>query len=272
MFDLFGRITGQVRKALQDFNMVRPGDRLVVGLSGGKDSLTLLTALADLRRYYPAPFELEAITVDLGFNDLCIEEDIDDGIINSANGGECIDNVGNVDSASKTDNATAFASLSAYCERLNVKHTVIPTHIGKIVFEYKKDENPCSICANMRRGALNNAAVASGCNKVVLAHNRDDVIETMLLSLLYEGRISTFSPVTYLDEKRLHVLRPLLFTEEKYIASYTKQASFSIVENPCPANGKTQRQFVKDLLSDLSKTNRHIKSNIFGAIKRDIFQ
>jgi len=221
--------------------MVQAGDRLALGLSGGKDSLTLLVALSQLRRYYPVPFELVAVTIDLGFG-------------------------------TDAQACPHFAALAEFCKGLDVDHTVVETHIGKIIFEYKTSENPCSLCANMRRGALNNTAKELGCNKVVLAHNRDDLIETMLLSLFYEGRISTFSPVTYLDRKWLHVLRPLILTEEKDIVAYSGKAPFSIVKNPCPVNGVTRRQFAKDMLNDLSKGNRHIKANIFGAVKRDIFK
>ena len=377
MFSLFGRITGQVRRALQEFNMIQSGDRLALGLSGGKDSLTLLTALAELQRYYPVPFELVAITVDLGFEASQVSETqredvgrvaetlggnvgrvavVDQADVGSQLGAEmrkctgetqvaenqcgedrlsvtetqagvdrlsvaqaqcgedrlsvtktqagedrlsvaqaqCGDDRLSVTktqagedrlsvtqaqcgedrlSVTKTQaGATPFCSLTQYCRSLGVEHSVIATHIGKIVLEYKTEENPCSLCANMRRGALSNAAKVHGCNKVILAHNKDDLIETMLLSLFYEGRISTFSPVTYLDRTQLHVLRPLIFTEEKDILSYvTKRAPFSIIKNPCPVDGNTKRQFAKDLLKELSIGNRHVKPNIFGAIKRDIF-
>ena len=243
MFDLFERITGQIRKALQDFNMIQAGDRLAVGLSGGKDSLTLLTALVELQRYFPTRYDLDAVTIDLGFDDAVI-----------------------VDGA-----ANSYETLSSYCGSLSVNHTVESTNIGKIVFEYKKEENPCSLCANMRRGALNNAAKRLGCNKIVLAHNRDDVIETMLLSLFYEGRISTFAPVTYLDRKKLHVLRPMIFTEEEDIVAYANRAPFSVVKNPCPVNGRTCRETIKKMIKQLSSNNKYIKSNIFGALKRDIW-
>jgi tRNA(Ile)-lysidine synthase TilS/MesJ len=278
MFDLFGRITGQIRAAMQDFNMIQSGDRLALGLSGGKDSLVLLTALADLRRYYPVPFELEAITVDLGFdngtNNVGAGDDTHTGTVAhagtviSAGDGISIDAVIGADAGI----STGILSLTAYCESLSVRHTVEQTQIGKIIFQYKEGEGPCSLCANMRRGALNSKAVSLGCNKVVLAHNMDDVIETMLLSLFYEGRISTFSPVTYLDRKRLTVLRPLIYTQEKDIITYVEQtAPFSTVKNPCPMDGNTQRQSVKEVLKELSRQNRHIRSNIFGAIKRCLF-
>ena len=256
MFDLFSHITGQVRKTLQDYNMIRPGDKLVVGLSGGKDSLTLLTVLAELRSYYPIPYKLAAVTVDLGFDSAVRVGDVS----SDSGSGDC------------SSGDSVFAALTEYCVKLGVDHTIIKTNIGKVVFDYKTGENPCSICANMRRGALNNAAVSLGGNKVVLAHNRDDLVETMLLSLFYEGRISSFTPMTYLGRKQLYVLRPLILTEEKDIISYTHSAGLPIVENPCPANGDTKRQFIKVLLNDLSKENKHIKSNIFGAIKRGIFR
>ena len=239
--ELFKRITGQVRKALHDYDMIQSGDRLAVGLSGGKDSLTLLTALARLREYYLEKFEIEAVTIDLGF-------DVSEFGSDSKNG------------------------LTEYCNSLGIRHTVEKTHIGEVVFEYKPEENPCSLCANMRRGALNSTAKVLNCNKVALAHNRDDIVETMLLSLFYEGRISTFSPVTFLDRAQLHVLRPLIYTEEGDIVSYARLAPFSIVKNECPMNGVTRRQYAKELLKELSSGNKHIKSNIFGAIKRDILK
>lgn len=226
-----------MRKAIQDYNMIREGDRIAVGVSGGKDSLTLLCGLKRLQSFYPEKFELEAITLTLGFDDVADIEPI-----------------------------------TRFCESIGVRHTVVSTLIGKIVFDMRNEKNPCSLCANMRRGALHNEAKHLQCNKVALGHHRDDVIETLLLSLYYEGRINTFSPVTYLDRKDLYLIRPMIYMEEKEIRSFVKQFGLPVVNNCCPANGNTKRQYVKDLLDKLAKENRSIKDNIFGAVKRSKIQ
>ena len=212
--------------------MIQEGDRIAIGVSGGKDSLTLLVALRRLMDFYPVKFELRAITLAMG--------------------------VGEMD----------LSPVRKLCEEIGVEYTVVDTYIGKIVFEDRQEKNPCSLCANLRRGALNNAALELGCNKVALAHNRDDVIETLLLSTFYEGRIHSFSPVTYLDRKGVYVIRPLIYVEEKQIKAFVRKNNLQIVHNPCTANGHSKRQYIKDLLKDLSVENREIKSNIFGAIKR----
>lgn len=226
------RILGLTRRAIQDYGMIQEGDRIAVGVSGGKDSLTLLVALRKLMDFYPVRFEIKAITLSMG--------------------------IGEPD----------FSPVQQLCDDIGVEYIVEDTYIGKIVFEARQESNPCSLCANLRRGALNNAALRHSCNKVALAHNRDDAIETLLLSTFYEGRIHTFSPVTYLDRKGIHVIRPLLYVDEKQIRSFVKENGIQVVHNPCPANGHTKRQYIKDLLTDLSSDNREIKNNIFGAIKR----
>jgi tRNA 2-thiocytidine biosynthesis protein TtcA len=226
------RILGQVRKAIQDFNMIQEGDKIAVGVSGGKDSLTLLVALRKLQEFYPVKFELEAITLTLGIGEIDLSE------------------------------------LIQLCSKIGVNYTIEETLIGRIVFEERQEKNPCSLCANLRRGALNNTAKKFGCNKVALAHNKDDVIETLLLSTIYEGRIHTFSPVTYLERKELYVIRPLIYAEENDIRSFIKSQNLKVVPNPCQANGKTKRQYIKDLLHGLCLENKGIKNNIFGAIKR----
>ena len=226
------RILGQVRKAIQDFDMIQDGDKIAVGVSGGKDSLTLLMALRRLKDFYPVRFELEAVTLTMGmFN-------------------------------------TDLSAVANLCREIGVNYTIEETLIGKIVFEERHEKNPCSLCANLRRGALNTAAVKLGCNKVALAHNRDDVIETLLLSTFYEGRIHTFSPVTYLNRKGIHIIRPLIYVEEKDIKSHIKSTGTITVPNPCQANGRTKRQQMKELLHNMSKEHKRIKSTIFGAITR----
>lgn len=212
--------------------MIQDGDRVAVGVSGGKDSLTLLVALRRLQDFYPKKFELEAVTLTLG--------------------------IGEFD----------LTPVKELCKAIDVNYTIEETLIGKIIFEVRQEKNPCSMCANLRRGALHNAAKRLNCSKVALAHNRDDVIETLLLSTFYEGRIHTFSPVTYLDRKELHLIRPLVYTEEKDIKAFIKSQNLTIVPNPCQTNGKTRRQYFKDFLYEISKSNRNLKSNLFGAIKR----
>lgn len=226
------RLLGQIRRAIQDYDMIQDGDRVAVGVSGGKDSLTLLVALRQLKNFLPRKFELEAITLTMG--------------------------IGEFDTT----------PIKELCERIDVNYTVEETLIGKIVFEARKEKNPCSLCANLRRGALHNAAKRLNCNKVALAHHRNDVIETLLLSTFYEGRLHTFSPVTYLDRKGLYLIRPLIYTEEKLVKEFIKGNNITVVPNPCEMDGKSKRQYIKDLLTDLKKENREIKNNIFGAIKR----
>ncbi len=226
------RILGQVRKAVQDYEMIHDGDRIAVGVSGGKDSLTLLVALRKLQNFYPAKFELEAVTLTLG--------------------------IGKID----------LSPVQALCDDIGIKYTIEETLIGRIVFEERKEKNPCSMCANLRRGALHNAAKRLNCNKVALAHNKDDVIETLLLSTFYEGRLHTFSPVTFLERKQMHLIRPLSYVYEKDIKSFVKENNLQTVPNPCHANGKTKRQYIKEKLREMSLDNRELKNNIFGAIVR----
>ncbi len=226
------RILGQVRKAIQDFDMIQEGDRIAVGVSGGKDSLTLLLALSRLRDFYPVKFELEAVTLTMGMFD------------------------------------TDLSSVVDLCKKNGVNYTIEETLIGRIVFEERQEKNPCSLCANLRRGALNNAAARLGCNKVALAHNRDDVIETLLLSTFYEGRIHTFSPVTFLSRKGIHIIRPLIYVEEKQSKAFIRNSGITVVPNPCQANGRTKRQQMKELLHTMSKDNKRVYSTVFGAVTR----
>lgn len=226
------KILAQVRKAVQDYDMISEGDRIAIGVSGGKDSMTLLVNMARLMRFYPKRFQIYAVTLDMGLE--------------------------NMD----------FTPISSLCRQLDIPFTLEQTNIAKIIFDIKKEPNPCSMCANLRRGALHNTAKNLGCNKVALAHNMDDVIETLLLSTFYEGRLHTFSPVTYLDRKNLYLIRPLIYSTEKEIKAFVKENDVEIVHNPCKANGNTKRQIIKDLIFEMSKENKFIKSNIFGAIKR----
>lgn len=225
-------LLGVVRRAVQDYNMIQKGDRIAVGVSGGKDSLTLLVALSRLQRFFPSRFELEAVTLTMGIGEFNLDP------------------------------------IKKLCSDIGVNYTIEETQIGKIIFEAREEKNPCSLCANMRRGALHNVAKQLGCNKVALGHHKDDVIETLMLSLLYEGNIHTFSPVTYLDRKDLHLIRPLIYAQEKDVKAFVKEEGLQVVPSPCHIDGKTKRQYIKDLLRELSLENRFVKNNIFGAIQR----
>lgn len=225
------RVLSEVRKALDDYHMIAEGDKIAVGISGGKDSLTLLYALSSLRRFYPHPFDLVAVTVDLGFANLDLTE------------------------------------IKKLCEKLEVPYTVVKTQIGQIVFEQRQENNPCALCAKMRKGALNEAMKQLGCNKIAYAHHMDDVVETMMLSLLYEGRFHTFSPVTYLDDTGLTVIRPLIYMKEADVIGFVRKYEVPVVKSPCPADGHTKREYVKQLLKQLNTENPGVKQRMFTAIQ-----
>lgn len=226
------KLVGLVRRCVDDYQMIQPGDRIAVGVSGGKDSLTLLVLLAELRAYYPSPFELEAVTVDLGLPEM------------------------------------DFAPVEALCRELQVPYTRVSTQIGHILFSHRQEKNPCSLCAKLRRGALHQAILERGCNKVALGHHYDDAVETFLLSLFYEGRISCFQPVTDLDRTGLVQLRPLLYLPERTLAHFAQQAGLPVVHNTCPADKHTKRQEVKELVYTLSAAYPDLKERIFGAMQR----
>lgn len=226
------RLTGLLRRCVEDYNMIQDGDKIAVGISGGKDSMTLLRLMASLREYYPKKFELEAITIDLGFP--------------------------NMD----------FSPVAKLCEELQIPYTIVPTQIQSIIFDYRKEKNPCSMCAKMRRGALNEAIKARGISKIALGHHYDDAVETFLMSLLYEGRISCFQPVTDLDRTGVIQIRPMLYIEERDIRGFTKRMELPIVENDCPADKNTKREEIKVLIKELSKQYPNLKNNVFGAMQR----
>lgn len=223
---------GKVRRAANDYSMIGQGDKIAVGLSGGKDSIILLYLLAELRRFYPNKFELIAIT-------LSMESD-----------------------------HSMFEWLQAFCRDMDVPYLIKDTDIFRIIFDERNEKNPCSLCANMRRGALNSYAKELGCNKVALGHHKDDALETYFMSTLYEGRIHTFSPVTYLDRKDITIIRPMIYIEEKEIIEMVKDNDFKPVPKTCKADGHTNRQYMKDLISTLENRNPEIKNNLFGAIQR----
>ena len=219
-----------VRKAIDDYHMIDEGDKIAIGISGGKDSLTLLYALHGLRRFYPKHFEIYAVTVDLGFKNLNLDK------------------------------------IKELCKSLDVEYTIIKTDIAQIIFEDRKEENPCSLCAKMRKGALNQAIKEIGCNKVAYAHHKDDVVETMLMSLIFEGRFHTFSPVTYLDRMDLTVIRPLMYMNEVDVIGFVNKNQVPVVKSPCPADGYTKREYVKNLLKSLNQENPGVKERMFTAI------
>ena len=224
------RLLSLTRQAVDDYAMINSGDHIALGISGGKDSLTLLYALAGLRRFYPQSFSLSAITVDLGLGNMDLEP------------------------------------IKALCRQFFVPYEVITTEIGKILFEARNEAHPCSLCAKLRKGAFNQAALSLGCNKIAYAHHRDDLIETMFLSLFYEGRFYAFSPRTDLDRSGLTLIRPLLYVSEAEIKGFSKKYSLPVCKNPCPVDGKTRREFVKNLTAQLNREIPGVKDRIFHAI------
>ena len=226
------QVLSYVRKAVDDYHMIEEGDKIAVGISGGKDSLTLLYALHSLRRFYPLHFDIHAVTVDLGF--------------------------GNLD----------LSRIEEICsQELQIPYTIVKTDIANIIFDQRKESNPCSLCAKMRKGALNEAIKKEGCNKVAYAHHKDDVVETMLMSLIYEGRFHTFSPVTYLDRMDLTVIRPLMYMNEADVIGFVNKNQVPVVKSPCPADGYTKREYVKQLLKKLNQENPGVKERMFTAIQ-----
>ena len=230
------KILSLVRRCVEDYDMIQPGDRVAVGVSGGKDSLVTLAALARLSQFYPKPFTVEAITLDLG----------------PVDGGEGMN----------------FAPVAAYCEELGVPFTLLPSEISHIIFDIRKEKNPCSMCAKMRRGALHNALQEKGIRKIALGHHFDDAIETFFLSLFYEGRISCFQPVTELTRTGITQIRPLLYCGEGMVRGAARRYGLPVVHNPCPADGNTRRQEVKELVAKLSKDYPKLKDYVFGAMQR----
>lgn len=223
------QLMSQTRRAIDDYGMIHTGDKIAIGISGGKDSLTLLYALHGLR-FYPEKFDLEAITVDLGNPDFDLSH------------------------------------IRHLCETMQIPYTVVKTEIAQIVFEERKEKNPCSLCAKMRKGALNDAVKKLGCNKIAYAHHKDDIVETMMMSLIYEGHFYSFPPITHLDRTNLTVIRPLMYVSEADVKGFCRKYQLPVVKSPCPADGYTKRQYVKDLLRKLNLENPGVKERMFSAI------
>ena len=232
MDKLLNEFTGMVRRAVDDYDMIQAGDKVAVGVSGGKDSMLLLLALNHLKKYYPRHFELEAVTIELGF------EGMD------------------------------FTPVKELCERLEIPYTCVKTDIKEIVFDVRKEDNPCSLCAKMRRGALNDIIKSRGITKLALGHHFDDAVETFMMSLLFEGRISCFRPVTFLDRSGVTQIRPLIYCGEQKISNVAAALNVPVVENPCPQDKASKRHEIKTLLSALCRDYPDMKSKIFGAMQR----
>ena len=224
------QLMSQTRRAIDDYGMIHTGDKIAIGISGGKDSLTLLYALHGLQRFYPEKFDLEAITVDLGNPDFDLSH------------------------------------IRHLCETMQIPYRVVKTEIAQIVFKERKEKNPCSLCAKMRKGALNDAVKKLGCNKIAYAHHKDDIVETMMMSLIYEGHFYSFPPITHLDRTNLTVIRPLMYVSEADVKGFCRKYQLPVVKSPCPADGYTKRQYVKDLLRKLNLENPGVKERMFSAI------
>ncbi len=226
------KILSHLRKAIEDYHMIEEGDKIAVGLSGGKDSITLLSALKALQRFYPKKFDLIAISVDPGFEFFNRE------------------------------------FLKEVCDKLEVPLFCEESHIKEIVFDIRKEKNPCSLCANLRRGILNTTAIREGCNKIALGHNEDDVLETFLLNLFYTGSISTFAPVSYMDRSQMTLIRPLIYTPEKEIRRFVKKNNITVMPKACPMDGVSKREDMKKMIQDLQIDIPHVRANLYGAIER----
>lgn len=227
------RILSFTRRAVDDYEMIEDGDRIAVGISGGKDSLTLLYALSELRRFYPKKFELVAITIDMGF-----------------------------------DTPMDFGEVEKLCDELSIPYVVVNTQIAHVVFDVRKEKNPCGLCAKMRRGALHDECKRQGCNKLALGHHFDDVVDTFMLNLFYEGRLGSFSPVTYLSRKDLTMIRPLIYAQEKDVRYFINHHPLPVVTSPCPADKHTERESMKQLLATLERNNKGLRHRIFGALQK----
>lgn len=228
------RLLSLTRQAIDKYNMIEEGDKIAVGISGGKDSLTLLYALSELRRFYPKKFDIIAVTVDVGFS-------------------------------------MDFSGIKVLCEKLGVEYYVIKTQIKQIVFDERKEKNPCSLCAKLRKGALNDAIKKHGCNKVAYAHHKDDVVNTLFLSLMYEGRIQTLETKTYLDGADITLIRPLIYVREAEVIGFASKYKLPVVKSLCPADGSTKREYVDNLLKQISSENPGVKDRMFTAVENYLY-
>ena len=228
------KLLSYMRSACQQYEMIKDGDRIAVGVSGGKDSMALLAAMADLRLFYPRKFELVAITLDPRF------------------GGEDAD----------------YSAIEEFCREREIEYIIKRTQLAEVIFDIRKESNPCSLCARMRRGALHDAAKAAGCNKIALGHHLDDVAETFIMNLFNGGTLDCFMPVTYLSRKDIYMIRPMIFARESDCARVVRRGNLPIVKSKCPADGTTERQEVKEFLNSLEKKYGNVRDKILGAMQR----
>ncbi len=224
------RMLSFVRRAVDDYNMIDDGDRIAVGVSGGKDSLTLVEVLSELRRFYPKSFEIVAITVDMGFD------------------------------------GSDYSEIEEFCRRIKVEYRIVKTEISKIIFDVRKEKNPCSLCAKMRRGSLHAEAVDAGCNKVALGHHYDDAVETFMMNLFFEGRLGCFSPVSYLSNRKITLIRPMIYATEKDVQYFVRRRTLPVIQSLCPEDHATERENMKNLLAELERDNKGVKHRIFHAM------
>ena len=228
------RILSHMRKAIEDYKMIEENDKIAICLSGGKDSITMLHAFKALQRFYPKKFDIIAISINPGF------EHFDTNL------------------------------LQEMCDKLEIPLFIENSHAQEIVFEIRKEKNPCSLCANLRRGVINSIAVREGCNKIALGHNEDDVLETFLLNLFYTGSIGTFSPVSYMDRTGITLIRPLIYTPEKETKRFVKKNNLKVMPKVCQMDGTSKREDMKQMIFSLQKEIPMIRANLFGAIKRNL--
>ncbi len=228
------RILSHMRKAIEKYNMIEENDKIAICLSGGKDSITMLHAFKALQRFYPKKFDIIAISIDPGF--------------------EFFD--------------TDF--LQNMCNKLEIPLFIEKSNAKEIVFDIRKEKNPCSLCANLRRGIINSVAIREGCNKIALGHNEDDVLETFLLNLFYTGSINTFSPVSYMDRSKITLIRPLIYTSEKDTRKFVRKNNLEVMPKVCPMDGTSKREDMKQLIFTLTKSIPMIRANLFGAIQRNL--
>lgn len=224
------RLLSFVRRAVDDYRMIEDGDKIAVGVSGGKDSLALLMTLCELRRFYPKRFDVVAITVDMGFD------------------------------------GSDFSAIGELCNSYNIEYSIVKTDIAKIIFDVRQESNPCSLCAKMRRGSLHAEAIRLGCNKVALGHHFDDAVETFMMNLFFEGRLGCFSPVSFLSNRKIHLIRPMIYATEKDVQYFARRRALPVAESLCPEDRATEREKMKKLLSELEKGNRGLKHRIFNAM------
>ena len=228
------KILSHMRKAIEEYKMIEENDKIAICLSGGKDSITMLNGFKNLQRFYPKKFEIIAISIDPGF------EFFDTNFLNNI------------------------------CSNLNIPLFIEKSNAKEIVFDIRKEKNPCSLCANLRRGIINSIAIREGCNKIALGHNQDDVLETFLLNLLYTGSIGTFAPVSYMDRSKITLIRPLVYTPEKEIKRFVRKNNIEVMKKVCPMDGISKREDMKNLIISLSKAIPMLRANLFGAIQRNI--